>query len=101
MSVRVSRVPTNINVVTVYLYEYNSSKPNLQGVMSALERANFPPNTLVEAFAEVYGGTYHVSGISAGSYQSYICHTYWAKNTNSQAYGHIICDNGSWYYETL
>ena len=101
MSVRVTRVPTDINFVTVYLYEYDSSRPYLQGVMAALERANFPNGSIIFAMVQVYGGTYCVTGVSNGLYQSYICHTYWAKNTNSQAYGHIICDNGSWYYEKL
>lgn len=100
MSVRITRVPTNINFIVVHLYDYNSSRPNAQGLVYALERANFPQGSIIFGSAQVYGGTYCVTGSSSGSYQSYICHTYTAKSTGNGII-HIICQDGVWSYETL
>ena len=100
MSVKVVRTPTNVNFIVVCLYDYDSSRPDEQGLIHVLKRANFPNGSIIFANAQVYGGTYCVTGVSMGSYQSYMCHTYWAKSSGRGLF-HIMCQDGVWSYETL
>lgn len=97
MSVKFIRIPDNIDVKVTHLSDYDSSRPLALGLVNALKNANFPSGSLVFGTAETYGGSYQLSGASFGSWQSYLCHSY----SNNQSVVHVICDNGSWRYETL